>query len=171
MNKLKYEWQIGESIFTGTGEFESEEALKTHLDKIGGKLVRILSQEKIEKQLTPVQLTPVPEMNIRTYVLSIQKGAYLQVGQKVEAFSNNYPGKIFNGIVEKLTTNTVTVKIDNKDNLLQDGMDLAFNYNYKKQTINPLLGLAMIAGAFWLGNKLVPTFTPLYQKDKYGILR
>ena len=165
MNKFKYEWQIGESTFTGTGEFESEEALKTHLNKIEGKLIQVISQEEVEKINAPEAL------EIRTYELGIEKDAFLQVGQKIEAYSNNYPGKIFNGIIDKLSSNKVTVKIENKDNLLKDGMHLSFNYNYKKQTVNPLLGLAMIVGAVWLGNKLVPDFKQIYHKDEYGILR
>jgi len=57
--KFEYEWQSEytpeKPIYTGTADFESEDALRAHLDKIGGKLIRIInSSDESTSTHTPV---------------------------------------------------------------------------------------------------------------------
>jgi len=60
--KMIYNWKIKENSYFGEGNFESEEALKIHISKLGGELKSIVSKE--EENQAPVQ--PVQQQIIKT---------------------------------------------------------------------------------------------------------
>ena len=63
MKKFKYEWQLKEASYIGTAKFETEEALKAHIDKVGGKLICIKEVELIPEPIViPVVPVVIPKV-------------------------------------------------------------------------------------------------------------
>ena len=79
MKKFKYEWQLEEDSYTGTAKFETEEALKAHIEKVGGKLIRIIEAELIPEPIAvpvvPVVIIPkapiTPVATVATLAISL----------------------------------------------------------------------------------------------------
>jgi uncharacterized RDD family membrane protein YckC len=60
MKTFQYRWKINNQEFTGTKNFESREALKEHLSRIGGELIEILTE--VEKPTPPPAKIIKPEV-------------------------------------------------------------------------------------------------------------